>query len=146
MPNLFLNWIPLGYIFETELITTLVYKVSHLTFNVMFSVPWLRISASFGFWVPPYSCVGFLQPPLRLSTVFTTDTDRQVTVTVSKVVLPLKSAGSHQHVTTPPLGLSAILIIPNVSFSYALYRLPTQPAESYWHWSLPHWLSLEREI
>ena len=26
----FLNWIPLGYIFETKLITTLIYKVNHL--------------------------------------------------------------------------------------------------------------------
>lgn len=25
----FLNWIPLGYIFETKLITTLIYKVGH---------------------------------------------------------------------------------------------------------------------
>lgn len=26
----FLNWIPLGYIFETKLITTLIYKVGRL--------------------------------------------------------------------------------------------------------------------
>lgn len=26
----FLNWIPLGYIFETKLITTLIYKVTYL--------------------------------------------------------------------------------------------------------------------
>lgn len=26
----FLNWIPLGYIFETKLITTLIYKVTFL--------------------------------------------------------------------------------------------------------------------
>lgn len=26
----FLNWIPLGYIFETKLISTLVYKVTYL--------------------------------------------------------------------------------------------------------------------
>lgn len=33
----FLNWIPLGYIFETQLISTLVYKVTEaLTFQFIF--------------------------------------------------------------------------------------------------------------
>lgn len=30
----FLNWIPLGYIFETKLISTLIYKVSHINPNI----------------------------------------------------------------------------------------------------------------
>ena len=34
----FLNWIPLGYIFETQLISTLVYKVTEsLTFQFIFA-------------------------------------------------------------------------------------------------------------
>ena len=34
----FLNWIPLGYIFETQLISTLVYKVTEsLTFKFIFA-------------------------------------------------------------------------------------------------------------
>ena len=34
----FLNWIPLGYIFETQLISTLVYKVTEsLTFQFIFT-------------------------------------------------------------------------------------------------------------
>lgn len=31
----FLNWIPLGYIFETKLITTLIYKVTFL-YNLLY--------------------------------------------------------------------------------------------------------------
>jgi len=32
----FLNWIPLGYIFETKLITTLIYKVLCVFFSLLF--------------------------------------------------------------------------------------------------------------
>ena len=59
---LFLNWIPFKYIFETELITTLVYKVSHLTFIVIYSLSrdWkspqvLMFSGCFHYGYPPFS-------------------------------------------------------------------------------------------
>ena len=41
----FLNWIPLGYIFETKLITTLIYKVILYTYELV-----MRAIASF--WFP----------------------------------------------------------------------------------------------
>lgn len=46
----FLNWIPLGYIFETKLITTLIYKVTFL-------YKWLYMSTKAGIWIrwSPYN-------------------------------------------------------------------------------------------
>lgn len=43
----FLNWIPLGYIFETKLITTLIYKVTYL-------YKWLYMSAKAGRYKAEY--------------------------------------------------------------------------------------------
>lgn len=51
----FLNWIPLGYIFETKLISTLVYKVNQPTWMRKFNFPLgqvMCLSVTFSFFTP----------------------------------------------------------------------------------------------